>query len=346
MPFATDAPKMRDNGWRSLIPLDGKRPVVRGWQRFGLAPPDDAAFAALVRDHAAPGYGTGVVLDGIAHCLDLDVIAAPGDPPARHDAARELVHELRDLAFDVLGFTDWRRIGAAPKEMLFYRSDPPGITQAGGKVELLGGAGSKQFAAYSIHPDTRQPYRWVGSREPLTHRPDDLPYCTPAELRLYREEALARVAAHPFTAMGPQAAPKDAPARRVRRAAPTADHPAGPHQSAALSRFAAEPVRSPSEIAAELLGEAEPGDRHYCMTGCVGALVVAGYGDAEIADALTGAYRALFGREEAAERVRQLRRTPAGMRGAMGQSKGQPILSVAEMDAMLGVGPGWSIYGR
>ena len=59
------------NGWRSIIPVRGKRPDVPDWPSFGTAYPTPEQIGAWVVSHAE--CGIGYVMDGRIVAVDIDV---------------------------------------------------------------------------------------------------------------------------------------------------------------------------------------------------------------------------------------------------------------------------------
>jgi hypothetical protein len=100
-----------------------------------------------------PGCAVGIAAGAVVG-IDIDVLDA--------DAA----HAIEALAREMLGDTPAKCVGRAPKRMLVYRSAAPfpGIKRHPLEVLCRG----QQFVAYAIHPDTGQPYQWVGDGGDLT----------------------------------------------------------------------------------------------------------------------------------------------------------------------------------
>ena len=182
--FASLAPKLRDMGWKSLIPLHnpGKRPIISGWEAYSQSEPTD--FEIQLWGTRYPNAGIGLVSgpDGVI-AVDLDFL----------DTAKS-ARALR-IANETLGTTQLVRVGQAPKTMLFFRADgnlDPGGRAFGG-YELYRHSG--QVVLYSVHPDTRQPYRWIEAR-PEDISPSDLPVISQSMLDAFK------------TAMEPLAPPR------------------------------------------------------------------------------------------------------------------------------------------
>jgi putative DNA primase/helicase len=124
------------------------------------------------------------ILGGTVVGVDIDV---PDEELSEHLVARSRA---------MLGGSQLQRIGRAPKTLFCYRVDAPirklqtpdlffedGTKQ---KVEVL--AEGQQFAAFGIHPDTREPYRWP-ELSPLDTRADELPLVTLEALQAFVAES-------------------------------------------------------------------------------------------------------------------------------------------------------------
>lgn len=166
--FANHAPKLIDNGYLPL-PLDGKKPAIQGWNSFGSY--SDRRLEALVQKFADHNVGirTGEVL-----AVDID-LTEPG--PA---------HMVGSLAMEILGGTDFVRIGNWPKRALLYRADTPSAKQVIGKVELLGDG--QQLAIAGIHPGTGAAYHWP-IESPLDCPLDQLPIAARSSLDEFLDAA-------------------------------------------------------------------------------------------------------------------------------------------------------------
>jgi P4 family phage/plasmid primase-like protien len=201
------------NGYEP-IPVAGKRPVLKAWQRLTITPERINAWGEL-RDAANTGVRCGVLRGA-----DIDV----------QDC--ELVEELAGLAERILGRNPLRRIGRPPKLLIPYRAAEPGKKASTGEyklpdgtraqVEILGSG--QQFVGYGVHPDTGTDYEWRGGGLDIV-RLDDLPEVTLDSVARFvaaADDLLARAAtpARPAAARADRAATPARPA-----AAPTADWP-------------------------------------------------------------------------------------------------------------------------
>jgi hypothetical protein len=244
--FATIAPRLRDNGWPSPLPVIKKAPIIAAWQRYNVAPVSDDEMDEWVRrfpnvnvGHAA---GHGIV------AIDIDVMDA---------AAAHRVHELADA---VLGPTDFIRIGNAPKQLRLYRG-ASGSSKAH-PIEVFGTTGQVVF--YGLHPDTARDYWWPED-EPLLAAPSDLPPIEEVKIEHFIRE-VHRAIAVVDQARG-KAAGLDRPVPEIFR-------------DLRMQRAG----RSASDWIEEQLGAAQLGALHNTMLSVVGALVARGYSDDEIHD--------------------------------------------------------------
>jgi hypothetical protein len=146
----------------------GKQPQGTHWQRRAAETPPEAVF--LRPDPIALNTG---ILCGSAIAFDVDVL----DKELRDRIAGTIDLEL--------GETPLVRIGNPPKSLFLYRADQPFskietpefIMPDGTKAQVEVLAAGQQFVADGIHPDTRQPYRWI-AETPETVRLADLPPVT------------------------------------------------------------------------------------------------------------------------------------------------------------------------
>jgi putative DNA primase/helicase len=151
-PFGIVAPRLVANGYLPVpIKIGTKRPPMNGWPEFRV---DDAALAEYRE------YGTGLLCGQLVG-VDIDVLHA--------QAAAELHAQARTM----LGKGP-ARVGLAPKVLIAYRASTPFrkrqtrtfvIDGHASKVEIL--ADGQQFVSHALHPDTKQPYRWLDA-DPLS----------------------------------------------------------------------------------------------------------------------------------------------------------------------------------
>ena len=128
-------------------PLDGKKPILQGWQ----GRPDTALDFENFN-----GANIGVLCGGRSNVVAVDVDI--------YDEA--IAEQICNLIEDDLGFAP-QRIGQAPKTLFVFRCTEPmrkiktaifDINGTDNAVELL--AEGQQFVASGIHPDTKKKYRW------------------------------------------------------------------------------------------------------------------------------------------------------------------------------------------
>jgi len=170
------------------IPLFGKAPPtfgknnsrkgLSGWQKLGTVTDE---MLALWERTWPDAVNTGI-LTRTTPALDLDIL---NEEAAR--AAEDLVRRRFEERGTILV-----RIGLPPKRAILFRTDTPfakilvtlvaanGSAEKPEKLEFLGDG--QQLAAFGIHPDTGQPYRWHGG-EPGQVQREDLPLITDDEAR-------------------------------------------------------------------------------------------------------------------------------------------------------------------
>ena len=180
------------NGYEP-IPVNGKAPVAPGWQTGEITPERIAREREEHPNAISTGLRTGSLVGN-----DIDLW------PSEH------VEAVKRLAAEILGFTEFERVGAKGA-MLCYRNAAPirKIVVSGvhselthtlngearplpGKVEILGIG--QQFVAYGRHPDTGAPYDWTYAfcgGEPLDTPLHKLPEVRPEMLSEYAKRAAA-----------------------------------------------------------------------------------------------------------------------------------------------------------
>lgn len=141
------------NGY-NIVPIvpGAKRPSVKNWPQHAA---NDAVYHDLIkRGHANDGVG---ILTALTPAIDIDV----------HDAS--IVEKLITWCEKHIGATV-QRVGQAPKTLLVYRTETPfsKVCSAAyqdrfgqmNRIEILGQG--QQFVAFANHPNTKQPYQWLG----------------------------------------------------------------------------------------------------------------------------------------------------------------------------------------
>jgi hypothetical protein len=167
----------------SPIPCDGKRPVLKAWEKKIET---NAGEIALWEKNYPSAANTGI-LTRLTPTLDIDI---------KDEAPAEAVEELARERFEERGYI-LVRIGEAPKRAIVLRTDKPfpkigrNLTAPNGtehKIEIL--CDGQQVIAFGEHPDTKQPYRWHGG-EPGAIRLDELPYVNHDDMVKFADDAVA-----------------------------------------------------------------------------------------------------------------------------------------------------------
>jgi hypothetical protein len=222
-----------------------KRPILKAWNT-ATEPPEPVTIANWIAQRPLAGIG---ILTRNVVAIDIDY----------EDAA--LANDIERLASDVLGETEFIRIGRAPKRLLVYRAADAITGAKVGKVDILGrtSAGkAQQFVAFAVHSKTGKPYEW-SERSPLDCAPSALPAVTAADVDLFKSELAAlltargivvnatavRGAAPAPTFLAPAASVADLPIEpmtrldnAVRRAIALLRRPAGHTNEAVYGAFA------------------------------------------------------------------------------------------------------------
>ena len=331
--FGTHARAILMNGWRSIIPIRGKRPVVPDWPSFGTDYPTPEQIGAWVVSHGE--CGVGCVMDGRLVAFDIDVCVDRFRSLGFtvKDADREapaLVAKIKLLAAEMLGPIDFARVGLPPKVMLFYAAADSVPTMAGGAVEVFSTAGSKQVVIGGFHPVAVDEYRWVGRCSPVTHPIDALHPVTSKQVVDFRAAALelcGSVGLHPQ-----QRAPTvNGSGARVSSGI------VGDYMSEVLSPVGKAWWHDPREVAADYFRQSVDGEKHYRMAAVCGALILRRFTDDEIIAALAPVYRNMVSDDPSMSRLRVCPpRMCAGMR-----ARGTDVATLAQIDAWLS--PNWSI---
>lgn len=192
--YAEMAFKLYQNGWKGLLPLNGKRPMIRGWQKYNQREMGLDEIRHFATHY--PGAGIGLAMPGTVLAVDIDL----RDEHAAASMEAHVRHEFGD--------TPLLRIGNWPKRLLLYGASAPVQTRRCGAVELFCGSG--QVAIYGIHPDTGREYAWP-AQAPIDVSPDQLPVVTPSQVEQLRSQLLQD---------GPQNPQRPPPTERPNRRAP------------------------------------------------------------------------------------------------------------------------------
>lgn len=269
--YAELAPRLRDNGWGSVIPVanPGKRPLIARWQTYNRAPPTDHEVDAWCTAYPKAGIGLAYGPDAVLGA-DLDFL-----DPAVAARAEAIVRET-------LGPNDCVRIGRLPKRLLLYRA-APGLNVQGkafGGYELFSGSG--QTVLYGVHPDTGRPYYWPG-QSPEDVSPSDLPVVGQAALNSMIEAM----------------APLSSRVGRTRLAGTASS--GGGRVADWLRTFNSIDVK-PVDLCRAAVETAPEGDRYPTAFSAIVALARIGLTDAEIIQHVMEPYLARFERRSRAAR--------------------------------------------
>ncbi|MGO8214738.1 bifunctional DNA primase/polymerase [Rhizobium ruizarguesonis] len=147
------------------VPVNGKRPRIKGWSNFHPKAEQIEGQARRYSDHTNTG-----ILCGDVVAVDIDVPDVDAD-----DHLYTMALALPDAAGAL------QRIGRAPKVTFVFRASAARRKKATGKylvnghecqIEILGQG--QQFVAFGTHPDTGKAYEWTGA-SPLDVPLADLP---------------------------------------------------------------------------------------------------------------------------------------------------------------------------
>ena len=143
--------KLREAGL-SPIPVNGKRPLIKGWQNLAGATVEDIAAWTQISDHLNTG-----ALTARMPCVDIDILDADAA-----DACEQLLCDRFGDTGSVIV-----RVGRPPKRAVPFQTAKPydkisvslvvpnGDTSQ--KIELL--CDGQQVVVAGIHPDTQRPVR-------------------------------------------------------------------------------------------------------------------------------------------------------------------------------------------
>lgn len=157
--FGGAAESLLGNGYSPLPILAGtKRPAVPKWQQYCRRRPSRKLVSKWVEEHSQAGIG---IATGKVVAIDVDIDCA------------ETAGRFKRLLISILDNADLLiRVGRAPRFLVLVRAKTPLRSRSyrdgnGNGIDIL--ASGRQFVAFGIHPETRQPYRWEGES------PQDVP---------------------------------------------------------------------------------------------------------------------------------------------------------------------------
>jgi len=163
------------NGYRTLMPADGKAIFVKGWPSRGSIPITEAELApseAYYRRH------------------NLSVVYGPACPIIAIDIdSKSHASDLELLAFEALGATPLISIGDYPKRKLIYAKvdgQEYHTRRYQPYVEIFASTG--QTVLEGIHPGTGKPYSWI-TQSPADTPLSEVPQVTANQLHVF-ERAL------------------------------------------------------------------------------------------------------------------------------------------------------------
>lgn len=166
----------------AVVPIrpGGKFPALENWQTVEVT--EQRVGRWLANGHARDGVG----------------VRARDTPGVDIDTGDESISRvMEDWCQANIGMTPVR-VGQAPKRLLPYRTlEPfrkvssrvflrPGGDPKGERLEVL--ADGQQYVAFAVHPDTREPYRWLGGESILDTPADGLPEITEAQAQAAARE--------------------------------------------------------------------------------------------------------------------------------------------------------------
>jgi hypothetical protein len=164
------------------LPLNGKIPVLKGWQKREETTRNEIAFWS--HTHSA-AENTGI-LTRFTPALDIDIL----DPEAA-GAVEDLVRDRFGERGCILV-----RFGKRPKRAILFQTSAPFVKIAvnfavadgapGEKLEFLGNG--QQVVVDGVHPDTHQPYAWFGGSL-LDVKRAELPSITAEEAQATLDDA-------------------------------------------------------------------------------------------------------------------------------------------------------------
>lgn len=142
-----------------VIPLNGKVPIVTGWQEWSLRPQTEDELDVLIERY--PNANIGAVMGQWATALDVDT------------------DDQRVLA--TIPYTPIRRRGKKGLIALYRANALPNNPGREFPIELLG-IGRQIVLPPSIHPETGEPYLWIGEEDIFTFK--ELPEITASQIKL------------------------------------------------------------------------------------------------------------------------------------------------------------------
>jgi Bifunctional DNA primase/polymerase, N-terminal/Primase C terminal 1 (PriCT-1) len=163
------------------LPLEGKRPILREWEKRLLVSLEEI----MSWERFFPAAVNTGVLTKLNPAIDIDIM---------HPEAAEAVEALARERFCEHG-AFLVRIGKAPKKAILFRGEQPfkKITTnlqapGGGKHQIEVLADGQQLACFGSHPDTGTAYTWFGGSPGQIPRTELCPL-TEIEARAFVQDA-------------------------------------------------------------------------------------------------------------------------------------------------------------
>ena len=180
--------QMRAHGY-SPLPLNGKAPQIAAWQKRSDA--TDREIRSWARGRPAE-TNTGLLTRNNP-AFDIDILS---NADAAQAVADLIAEELRGRGKLIV------RFGRKPKRAIVCRATEPfkkirvdleSVDPDTGEIqhnaiEILGDG--QQLACFGEHPDTKQPYEWVGG-SPVDVPASDLPLISEADARIIIDKTVA-----------------------------------------------------------------------------------------------------------------------------------------------------------
>lgn len=175
MRFAEIAPRLFDNGWITVMPLNADKGTNDRWRWMVWHDTPEGTFACVPERDDLDYWikrNPNATRTGMVFAPHLPTPICALDIDLTDEAASQKAVEC---ARDVGLHTTFVRIGQAPKCMLFFRGSVKSTRMSAGDaggIDVFGSSG--QVVIYGIHPKTQRPYTWPQDGL-LDHRPEDLP---------------------------------------------------------------------------------------------------------------------------------------------------------------------------
>jgi predicted P-loop ATPase len=176
--------QLRRNGFHP-IPVEGKKPVLKGWQqKFDVSEEEIRRWEKTY----PRARNTGVIAKPTPG-LDIDIM---------HEAAAEAIEALAREFFEEHGNIHVR-FGLPPKRLIPLRTDEPfpklsrvfsepkGPDGKEPKIEIL--CDGQHYVVDGIHPDTGKPYSWSGGELAAIQR-EELPYVRREDMERFLDAAV------------------------------------------------------------------------------------------------------------------------------------------------------------